>query len=123
MTILAETEEEKIFEEKWVRKLIVATLYDLGLTCPGHCNHQIAENIGGRHCGTLSRSLNRGTKSIFRKLRELSELGYIQILAISAGHGSETQQRRAIQKCYRLTEKGQKKAKEFENEFTYNELI
>ncbi len=116
-------DEEAVLSEKWVRKLMVATLYGLGLTCPGHCNHQIASNIGGRHCGTLSRLLNKGTKSIFRKLRELANFGYIQILAISAGHGSDDQHRRAIQKCYRLTQKGEKKAKEFENEFEYGDLI
>jgi hypothetical protein len=116
-------EAEEYFKEKWVRKLMVATLLDMGVTCPGICSHQVPQEIGGRHCGTLSRMLNKGTKSIFRTLRKLAVLGYIQILEIPAHESAESQQRRAIQKCYRLTEKGKKKAKEFESEFTYNELL
>ncbi|MFX1520907.1 MAG: hypothetical protein ACFFCD_13400 [Promethearchaeota archaeon] len=116
-------EAEEYFKEKWVRKLMVATLLDMGVTCPGICSHQIPQEVGGRHCGTMSRVLNRGTKSIFRTLWKLADLGYIQILEIPAHESSSRQQRRAIQKCYRLTEKGKKKAKEFEDEFTYEELI
>jgi hypothetical protein len=117
------TEQEEIFNEKWVRKLMVATLNDLGVTCPGICSHQVPAEVKGRHCGTASRSLNKGTKSIFRMYRTLRDLGYVQILEIPANVDGSTQQRRAIQKCYRLTEKGEKKAKEFESEFTYYELI
>ena len=117
------TEEEEIFNEKWVRKLMVATLNDLGVTCPGICSHQVPAEVKGRHCGTASRSLNKGTKSIFRMYRKLANLGYAQILEIAANVDGSTQQRRAIQKCYRLTEKGKKKAKEFESEFTYQELL
>ncbi len=120
MTTIA---EEEVFKEEWVRKLMVATLLDMGVTCPGICSHQVPQGIAGRHCGTLSRMLNKGTKSIFRTLWKLADLGYVQILEIPANESDERQQRRAIQKCYRLTEKGQKKSKEFESEFSYNELL
>lgn len=119
----ASQEAEELFKQKWVRKLMVATLNDLGVTCPGICSHQIPPEVKGRHCGTLSRVLNKGTKSIFRTLWKLADLGYVQILELHANEEGTTQQRRAIQKCYRLTEKGGKKAKEFESEFTYKELI
>ncbi len=116
-------EAEELFEEKWVRKLMVATLNELGVTCPGICSHQVPTGVGGRHCGTLSRVLNKGTKSIFRTLRKLADLSYVQILEIPANESGERQQRRAIQKCYRLTQKGEKKTKEFEIEFEYGDLI
>jgi len=102
---------------------MVATLKDMGMTCPGHCNHQIIQSIGGRHCGTLSRMLNKGTKSIFRTLWKLADLGYVQVLEIQADSDGGKQHRRAIQKCYRLTEMGLNKAREWENEFTYESLI
>ena len=124
-TITQDTSQEanELFKEKWVRKLMVATMNELGVTCPGICSHQVPTGVGGRHCGGMSRSLNKGTKSIFRMLRKLADLGYVQILLIPAHESGEKQQRRAIQKCYRLTEKGKKKALEWENEFTYEELI
>ena len=117
-------EEETLLNETWIRKLMLATLYDMGVPCPGHCNHMIPSSVGGRHCGTLSRMLNKGTKSIFRNLKKLADLGYVQILEIQAHEsGDEKQTRRAIQKCYRLTEKGKKKAQEWENEFPYESLL
>ena len=117
------TVEDPLFKEKWVRKLMVCTLHDLGVTCPGICSHQIPPGIGGRHCGTLSRVLHKGTKSILRTLSKLAKLGYVDILEISAGEGSKGQLRRAIQKVYRLSEKGKEKAKEFDDEFEYKDLI
>jgi hypothetical protein len=116
-------EAEELFKEKWIRKLMVAHLHDLGVTCPGICSHQIPTGVKGRHCGTLSRVLNKGTKSIFRTLWKLAHLGYVQVLEISAADNDPNQLRRAIQRCYRLTEKGKKKAKEFDDEFTYQDLI
>lgn len=117
------TVEDPIFKEEWVRKLMVCTLHDLGVTCPGICSHQIPPGIGGRHCGTLSRVLHKGTRSIFRALHRLAELGYVDILELSPSEGSEGQHRRAIQKVYRLSEKGKEKAKEFDDEFEYKSLI
>ena len=65
------TPEDTLFKEKWVRKLMVCTLHDLGIACPGICSHPIPNYIKGRHCSAMSRALNKGTKSIYRKLREL----------------------------------------------------
>jgi hypothetical protein len=117
------TVEDPILREKWVRKLMVCTLHDLGVTCPGICCHQIPPGIGGRHCNTLSRVLHKGTRSIFRALRRLAELGYVDILELSPEEGSEGQLRRGIQKVYRLSEKGKEKAKEFDDEFEYGSLL